>query len=122
MFEWLCPNLGLLVITDRAHLKLLQPWRTRSYQLPSAGRAWTAGGVTMALRLHAGRPGGEIAPPKGYKYEAQVEFTDHVTPANPEGSLAAAAVQEVCNLSGWLIWCLRKPIRSKPAPDMRSRV
>lgn len=45
-------------------------------------------------------PGGGIAPPKGYKYEAQVEFTDHATPANPEGSLAAAAVQEVCKFSG----------------------
>ena len=67
-------------------------------QLPDAQHTQgtqTAGGVIMALRLHAGRPGGEIAPPKGYKYEAQVEFTDHVTPANPEGSLAAAAVQEV---------------------------
>ena len=71
------------------HLQLRDAQHTQGAQ--------THRGMTMAFKLCAGRPGGEIAPPKGYKYEAQVEFTDHVTPANPEGSLAAAAIQEVRN-------------------------
>lgn len=49
---------------------------------------------------HASLPAGDastpVVPPSGYKYEAQVEFVDHVTAADPKGSFAAAAVQEVC--------------------------
>ena len=59
------------------------------------------------MSLHAVPPGSEIVPPSGYKYEAQVEFTDHVTPAEPQGSLAAAAVQEVCNSSSCLVCALQ---------------
>ncbi|KAK9839188.1 hypothetical protein WJX81_000049 [Elliptochloris bilobata] len=53
-----------------------------------------AAGAAGARRSLTATSGEEIVPPSGYKYEAQVEFADRVTAPNPQGSLAAAAVEE----------------------------